>query len=224
MGTQPMTRERGTAEKILRSLLPYIVVGGVVGFAFGFYQGFTDGDLITSLMTMEHDPTLYIALLLTLGYVAGGVAGLAAPLNPERLAKALEVLPEDISSQPEFYRLQGASALFFGLAIGVLVLANPLGLVPSWVAFGLFALFVAGGIGAYLKSARLMDELMKATAAEAMTRAYGLIVAVGGGWAVLGHLGLTAGPGFLDIVNILWGMIILTTLWSGTRRGVFFEG
>ena len=223
MGTLEMTRERGTLEKIVRSLLPYMAVGAVVGGAIGFYQGFTDGELVPALLALDHDWTLYIASLLTLAYVAGGLIGMAAPLFPQRLAKALEVQPEDIADQPRFYRLQGVSALLFGLAIGVLVLANPLAIVSSGLAFALFALCVAGGLAAYLKSAKMMDELMQATAAEAMTRAYGMIVAVGGGWAVLGHLGLAAGPGFLDIVNILWGMIILATLWSGTKRGVFYE-
>lgn len=218
-----MTRERGTLEKIARSLLPYVVVGAAVGFGVGLFQGITQGDWVLSVLSMEHDWTLYVSLLLALGYVAGGAAGMLAPLFPERLAKPLEVQVDDIADQPEFYRLQGASALLFGLAIGVLVLANPLGLIASWIAFGLFAAFVFGGIVAYLKSAKMMDELMHAMSSEAMTRAYGLIVAVGGGWAVLGHLGLAAGPSFLDIVNILWGMIILATLWSGTKRGVLIE-
>ena len=49
---------------------------------------------------------------------------------------------------------------------------------------------------------------------------YNMVLIVGGGWAVLGHLGIATGPSFLDIVNILWGMIILATLWTSTRRGI----
>lgn len=218
-----MTQERGTLEKIVRSLLPYLLVGAVVGFSIGFYQGITDGKWVSSILTIEHDWTLYVSLLLTLGYVSGGVIGIMATVFPHKLAKALEVQPEDIIDQPEFFQMQGASAFLFGLAIGVLVLANPIGFLPPEMAFGMFVIFIATGIATYLKSAKMMDELMQAMAAEAMTRAYGLIVAVGGGWAVMGHLGLAAGPSFLDIVNILWGMIILTTLWSGTKRGVLMD-
>lgn len=223
MGTQEMTRERGTIEKVVRSLLPYMVLGGVIGFAFGAWQGYTDGHLISWVMQIEHDWTVYIALLLTVAYIGGGLAALAATAYPKRLAKTLEVQPEDIAENPLFYQLQGASALLLGLAIGVLVLAKPIGFVPGHVPFAMFAVFMLCGIAAYLKSYRMMDELMRAMASEAITITYWLIVAVGGGWAVLGHLELTQGPGFLDIVNILWGMIIFPTLWSGTKRGVLYS-
>ncbi|MEM7688038.1 MAG: hypothetical protein AAF291_03370 [Pseudomonadota bacterium] len=219
-----MARERGALEKFVRGLVPWIAIGAVSGFLFGLFAGWNDMDmdpLLDAIMAPFRNLAFTVAVLLVIGYVSGGVIGLAATRYPKALAKTLEVEPEDISDQPELYRLQSLAALAFGLALAVLLAARPLEWIAPEIAFGGFILCVVLGAFAYIKSLPKMDELLRAASAEATVIAYNLVLIFGGGWAVLGHLGIAPGPSFLAIVNILWGMMILATIWSGTKRGLY---
>ncbi|WP_162627627.1 hypothetical protein [Erythrobacter sp. KY5] len=220
MESNTMSDERGTMQKIAKMLGPSVGIGVFVGLIAGFYVGFSDIDLWALTDTLPSDNTVYVSALLAFAYICGGIAAFAAVSFPRHLHKLLEMEADDIADQPELFRWQGASAMQFGFAIGTLILAEPFGLLAPGIAFGIFAMFVILGIASYRKSWVMMDELMRAAASEATVIGYYLILIVGGGWAVLGHLGIAAGPDFLDIVNILWGMIILATLWTSTRRGI----
>ena len=69
----------------------------------------------------------------------------------------------------------------------------------------------------------MMDELHKAVSNEAITIGYYLVVAVGGLWSVLAHLGFVEGPEFIDWVVILWSMILIASFVAMFRKGMLEE-
>ncbi len=203
-----------------------MIIGFVAGVGIALASNAMDWDL-PSLFELIPEPltdwSAVVAGLLAIIYILSGVVAALATIVPDRLHKALEVEPEDIEDQPDLYRWQAVSAIGLGLAIGVLVLAQPLDLIAPIPTFVMFVLFAGLGTWGYARSWQEMDELLKAVSAEAITLGYYLIVIFGGGWAVLGHLGLAAGPEFLDWISILWSMIIVSSIWTMSKRGMLDE-
>jgi hypothetical protein len=81
-----------------------------------------------------------------------------------------------------------------GLLLILLALAGPAGLLPPAAALAgalaLVAILAVLGIAVW----RLTDELDRTLSYEAGNMAFYLILLLGGGWAMLAHLGFAAGP------------------------------
>lgn len=86
----------------------------------------------------------------------------------------------------------------YGLLLIGLSLAGPGGVLPSDAALAgaLVLIFILAILG--IATWRLSDELMRTLSYETGNMAFYLLWAVGGGWAILAHLGLVIEPTPLD--------------------------
>jgi hypothetical protein len=104
-----------------------------------------------------------------------------------------------------------------GLLLIVLGLAGPGGPLPPAAALAgallLIAILVALGIAA----SRLSDELGRTLSRETGHAAFYLILAVGGGWAMLAHLGFTAAPAPIGWIT-LFAILLFAGAFIATGR------
>jgi cytochrome bd-type quinol oxidase subunit 2 len=107
-----------------------------------------------------------------------------------------------------------------GIALCVLALAGSGGIVPPPVALGIA---LAALLAATLLSLRLlkeMDELAREMSRECASLSYYLLLLVGGGWAMLAHLGFVAGPAPLDWMTMFLGLPLLAAFIAAGRKGL----
>lgn len=106
------------------------------------------------------------------------------------------------------------------LLIG-LSLAGPDGVLPPAAtlagALVLIAILLMLGITTW----RLSDELDRTLSYEAGNIAFYLIWAIGGGWAMLAHLDLAAGPAPLDWLTMLTALMFVASIFAAARRKLF---
>jgi len=105
-----------------------------------------------------------------------------------------------------------------GLLLILLALAGPVGIVSPVAALAgvlaLIALLVVLGIAAH----RLSDELAHTLSREAGTMAFYLIFGLGGGWAMLAHLGFVAAPAPLDWLTLFIVLLFAASIIATGRR------
>ncbi|WP_454832507.1 hypothetical protein [Pseudoxanthomonas wuyuanensis] len=105
-----------------------------------------------------------------------------------------------------------------GLLLIVLMLARPEGVLsPAAAVVGalvLIAVLTVLGIAVW----RLMDELDRTLSHEAGNMAFYLILALGGGWAMLAQLGFVAGPAPLDWLTLFTVLMFVASFVAVGRR------
>ena len=105
-----------------------------------------------------------------------------------------------------------------GLLLIVLMLARPAGVLsPAAAVVGalvLIAVLTVLGIAVW----RLMDELDRTLSHEAGNMAFYLILALGGGWAMLAQLGFVAGPAPLDWLTLFTVLMFVASFVAVGRR------
>lgn len=215
-----MTREQAdlaTTPFKWRKFLTTLLIGGCAGFlaAFGFMQ-LADGDTLGKL-----DASREIAALVGIIYLLTGVAVGIGAVSPGVGARFLNV--EDADELREQRKLLGLSALGMVALGGVLVilaLAAPIGPIAREVALAAPIALIAFSAFTSARQARFTDELMKAVSRESSAFAFYLLFLVGGGWAVLAHLGYVAGPAMLDWVTLFASLMLVSTFWVCGRRGM----
>ena len=112
----------------------------------------------------------------------------------------------------------GTSALAGVLFLAAL--AAPAGPVPAMIALvAIIFLFLLAWYTTHRQSA-YADELMLAVSREATSAAFYISVMVGGGWALLAHLGFLAGPQPLDWLTMFAGFMLLGAFAITVRRGL----
>lgn len=215
---------KGPVSRLIRFFGPAMVVGFVFGMGYVLAANYFEWEAGTlSDLFSGHAPSgsAFAALAIAVVYIGGGVMSGWAAAFPQRGYRSVGLqCAEDLIEQREFYGWQSVSSVTWGAALGIIVLATPLGWFAPLHAFVAFAVLMAVGVYGYARSWRLMDELLHATSTEAITGGYYLVVLIGGGWSVLGHLGLAAGPTFIDWITILWSMILIAGVWASYRRGL----
>jgi hypothetical protein len=102
----------------------------------------------------------------------------------------------------------------------VLALAGPGGIVPRTTALAAALALFAAAVLLTLAQWRLMDELMKNLSNETGNLAFYLLLLVGGGWAMLAHLGYAAPPAPLDWLTMFFGLVLLASFIAIGRRGM----
>jgi len=65
-----------------------------------------------------------------------------------------------------------------------------------------------------------MDELMRAVTRDCGEIAYYLLMLIGGGWAVLAHLGYAANITMLDFVTLNFAALLVASYIANGRRGL----
>jgi hypothetical protein len=105
-----------------------------------------------------------------------------------------------------------------GLLLIVLALAGPEGILsPATVLAGALVLIA---VATLLSIAvwRLLDELGRTLSHEAGNMAFYLIILLGGGWAMLAHLGFVAGPAPLDWLSLFVALMFVASFIAAGRR------
>ena len=204
-----------------RSKLRKLAVSMMVGAAVGFLGAMAVLHFADRGVLAEAGRSVEIALLVAMLYGATGLMIAAGTLSPAMGAKFLNV--EDADELREQRRMLGYSAgsmIALGLALAMVALAAPAGPVSPLASLaGALALFALAVILA-LRQARHLDELMHAVGREAGANAFYLAVLVGGGWAMLAHLGYAVAPRALDWLTLFAVVMLLGAFWACGRRGL----
>jgi len=105
-----------------------------------------------------------------------------------------------------------------GLLLIVLALAGHSGLLSPAIALAgalaLIAVLLLLGILTW----RLSDELVRTLSHETGNMAFYLILVIGGGWAMLAHLGLVAGPAPIDWLTLFTVLLYIASFIVLARR------
>lgn len=127
---------------------------------------------------------------------------------------------EDIRERGRATLYSFASMASMGLALAALGLSGPDAPLPPAVALaGAPALLAITAILSLALWPR-MDELMRALSREAGNMGFYLIVILGGGWAMLAHLGVVAGPAPLDWLTLFTLIMFGASIITAGRRGL----
>jgi hypothetical protein len=130
---------------------------------------------------------------------------------------------EDIDEAREERRVVLYSAVgmgAFGMALVLLAFSGPGGaLRPGPVLAGVAALFA---LACWLSLVvwRLMDELMRGLSQQTAGATFYLLTLLGGGWALLAHLGFAKGPAPLDWLTMIAGLMLVATAIVTARSGL----
>jgi len=116
------------------------------------------------------------------------------------------------------YSLVSVGAL--GLMLVLLSLAGPGEPVAPAVALAGVAVLLAIQVALTLAIWPLLDELSQTMSRETGNAAFYLIVVLGGGWAILAHLGFVPAPAPLDWVTMFTVMMFAASIIAVGRRGL----
>ena len=125
---------------------------------------------------------------------------------------------EELRERGRLFLYSFAWTIACGLLLIVLALAGPAGpLSPAAALAGALGLIVALIVlGVAVR--RLSDELARTLSNEAGNIACYLILALGGGWAILAHLGFVAAPAPLDWLTLFILLLFVASFIAAGRR------
>ncbi len=198
-----------------------LLIPGGIGAVAGFCVTIAALRLIDSDAVGGLGKSATIAVLIGTLYALIGLAIVAGAASPKVGARFLNVEDaEELREQKRVLILSGAAMALWGIGLIVLALASPEGPVPQVAAL---AVGTAGlAIGGWLCVAvhRASDELMRMVNLEAGSLSYGLVMLVGGGWAMLAHLGYVAAPTPLDWLSLFYALVLAASFIVVGRRGM----
>lgn len=166
-------------------------------------------------------PSTEFAITVGMFYFIIAIGMGVGALVPAFGAKFLEVEDADeLREQRSIYLYSIASFALWGVALAVFALAAPTGPISAHTS-ALFGglVFALAAVFAW-RSYRLSDELMQAVNKEAAVVANGLSMILLGGWGVLAHLGMVAGPQPIDIMTSFYVLGLVGTAAAAGRRGM----
>ena len=204
-----------------RSVQRKTIVSLLVGGLAGGLASFAALTLIDSGQLGELGTSREIAIMVAVVYLVMAVSVAFGALSPKLGAQFLNVEDaEELREQKS--RLMGSTVATaaFGFALVAVALAAPLGPVAEPVALTLFlGLF---GLAWYLgaRQQRASDEFMRQLSRDASAAAFYLLALIGGGWALLAHLGYVIAPAPLDWLSMFAGFLLIATLAACMQRGL----
>ena len=210
------TTKRGSS-KLGKTLLA-AGLGAVSGFIVTYFVlGMTDdGGALSGLGTSRE-----VALLVALVYGLTAAAVLFGLASPKVGAKFLNVEDaEELREQRAMLGWNGVTMLCWTGVLVVLALGGTGLPIPPVAAIVLVVLLIAVSIVATILQWRHTDELMRDLSRESAGMAFYMLMLFGGGWAALGHLGLSTGPAFLDWWTMAAAVILVAVYWKSARRGM----
>ena len=129
-----------------------------------------------------------------------------------------EVAADDMRERGRLFLYSLAWTAAWGLLLIGLGLAGPGGVLPPATALAgalvLIAVLSMLGIAVW----RLSDELVRTLSYETGNMAFYLILMLGGGWAMLGHLGFVAAPAPLDWLTMVTVLMFVASFVAAGRR------
>lgn len=203
----------------MRKLLISTGIGGVAGFLVAFTLIRTvDSGLLGAIDTSRSIAALVASLYLLCGAFVG--IGL---LNPRLGEKFLNVEDADeLREQMTMLRYSVFTIISIGVCLFMLALAAPAGPVPVEIAVAVIAALMIACIFTSRRQMAVVDELIKSVSRESTSTAFYTLFVVGGGWAMLAHLGYVAGPAALDWVTMFAVVMLFGAFWACGRRGLLF--
>ena len=127
---------------------------------------------------------------------------------------------EDLRERGRLFLYSFAWVAMCGLLLILLALAGPVGVLSPAAALAgalvLIALLVVLGMA----TQRLSDELARTLSREAGSLAFYLILGLGGGWAMLAHLGFVAAPAPLDWLTLFTVLLFVASFIAAGRRNL----
>lgn len=127
---------------------------------------------------------------------------------------------EELRQQRTMLAYATAGMAAMGIGLIVLALAGPGGVIAAPMALAISLGLLAASIPLTLLQWRHMDELMRRVTTETGNMTYYLLLLVGGGWAILAHLGYARAPTPLDWLTMLFGLVLLASFIAAGRRGM----
>lgn len=130
-----------------------------------------------------------------------------------------EVAAEEMRERGRLYVYSFSWIAVCGLLLIGLALAGPLALLSPAVALAGALVLVAVLTGLGLATWSLSDELVRTLSNETGNMAFYLILGLGGGWAMLAHLGLAAAPAPLGwLILFILSMFVASFIVLGRRK------
>jgi len=104
--------------------------------------------------------------------------------------------------------------------LAVLALSAPDGPIAPAIGLTVAVIASTGLVWASLRILRDMDELLRSVTRECGEIAYYLLLAIGGGWAVLAHLGYSPSMRMLDFITLNYVLLLAASFIASGRRGM----
>jgi hypothetical protein len=177
--------------------------------------------LVDTVSLAAIGPSAAVALILGLALLAFGILGLG--LAAAAHARLGLQPPEQVETIVEQGRVLPYSCVVIaamGLMLVLLGLAGPGGLLSTGVALAGVLVLLAIQTGLSFAIWPRLDELSQALSRETGNAAYYLIVVLGGGWAILAHLGFVSAPAPLDWLTMLTVIMFAASVIAAGRRGM----
>lgn len=193
------------------------LVGGAIGLAgmialVRLYEGGTLGEIGPSGMIACVAGAVFVLIALPIGL------GLVLPALGAQMLNVEDA--EELRDQRRMLAFGAASMAAWGAALIVLALAGEGGIVsPSMGLAIVLALFAVSTL-LTVSMWRRMDELMRGMSRECGNLSFYLLALVGGGWAMLAHLGFTSAPAPLDWLTMFTALTLLASFIAVGRRGM----
>jgi hypothetical protein len=201
----------------LRSLAGFIVVTALTVAAFALARwALADTVPLEALGPSLAVPLVFGAVLVVIA-VMGLLFAAAAHVRPG-------VLP---SEQAELLREQGRVLPYsyiaiaaMGLVLVLLSLAAPGGPLAPGMALAGVVVMLGIETAVTLAIWPQLDELSQTLSRETGNAAFYLIIVLGGGWAILAHLGFVPAPAPIDWVTMLTVLMLAASIIATARRGL----
>jgi hypothetical protein len=204
----------------LRNMIKFaIIAAGAAAIAyFGFRMGIRLrdegglGEIRASELVAAMIGFLYVLLAIVIGIGLPSPRFGAVFLNVEDA--------EDLREQRRMLAYATAGLATMGVPLVLLSLAGPGGILPPFVALAIaLILFVSATLFAVAQW-RHMDELARRLSQECSAMTCYLIMAIGGGWSMLAHLGFAAAPAPLDWLSMFYALVLVAGFIVAGRRGL----
>jgi len=126
----------------------------------------------------------------------------------------------DVREQGRVAVYSGIWIAVMGLTLALLSLAGPGGAVSPTIALTGSIVLLGIATGMTLLIWPLLDELSQAVSRESGNAGFYLVLVIGGGWALLAHLGFAAAPAPLDWLTLLIVITFAASILAIARRGL----
>lgn len=197
------------------------VLGALLGGAAGFAGAFAMLQVIDAGMLGHVGGSQTIALLVALIYLLMGFAAGFGVLSPRLGAHFLNVEDAaELDEQRAMLAPNAAACVLLAVALAVLALAGPGGVLAPLAALGAGAVAIAASVWLTKRSLGQADELMRQVMRDSAAASFYLAFAALGGWAALAWLGLALAPTMLDVVTLLYAVALIGCFWVIARRGM----
>lgn len=224
MMTATEKRSSGGSSSFLKSLVPWLVIGFVVGVSTSLAKNFLGWDIVEMIGQMFPDHALDRS-----GVVATTIGGLlvfialmvAAGATSSSIGKKMQMFAdiEDWQDQRKLYWLSAIGCFAWGALLIVLAYGSAAGLpVSAGVLATIVVLFAVLILSCWMLL-REFDELWHDINRTSCTWAFYGAFVIGGGWSALAILGFAQALSPLDWISLLTLLSLAGSILGNAKRG-----